>query len=319
VKASVQQSTNLNPEMYALRVEDRIEAIRYLAHGGVFFHEDEEPHQLGLAVRNMRDPRVNRGHLPHPLLQAITSYNAWDISSSEAVFSNNGCWLPGKYVWQGSKLDQSPLSAPEMAVLRSALARDFPDLKDAANSAALSVLYPKSFVDQTGPRRRRVSRNHDVKVAFEGRIEYCRIAKPIVVKFQDKSLPYFFPQWFQRVPDCKQGELLGVEVVEAMAINASSYNLPQPVTAILEQVMLVHICKRKCGVAGHDSATCSCLTVCGVRHVCPDHLDAKCKHEACKARDRSHWQQRDWHQPRGKFFVFDHAHGFVPDAPLQRG
>jgi len=321
VKHSESLTKSLLPELFALKQEDRIETLRFVLHGGVWFDPtDGSARQLGDGVRFLMDPREQRTHELHPLLRAITSYTDLPLRDHElASFSGNGCWVPCSYRWhewksgaRGGKLDETPLSAPELTVLRSALARDFPLLTAEAKSGELRVFYPTKLLDCVGPRKRRVGLNHDVKVMFEGRVEFLRISKLVLVKWEEKTLPYLFPHWYQRSDGQSAGQLLGVTVVQAMAINSSSYNLPQPVSVILEQVLLTHVCKRKCLTRGHDANSCSCT--CRERDLCNAHQSPVCSEAICSG-DKSKWHLSEWHVPRGSFLVFDHAHGFIVDAP----
>ncbi len=352
-KAAMASTRLLNPEPFALRCDERMDAMRYLLHGGIYRDSHNNRRTLGAGIRGMMDPRKGKTHLPHPLLTAISSYvrpltssslpldsaggaaaapvslgdakssRSADSKSAPTVFVRNGCWFPSKYSWNGNSLRPASLSDGELRILRESLIRDFPEQKERfADHVPLVVVEAKALVDRTSSRSRRLHVQDDVRIQFVDEkqtvVQVARIARLLVVRQPGAHIPYVVPQHFEVLSE--RCPLRDLQIARQWSLNARMLNRPELLENILEQVLVVHRCKRVCS-KHHETKQqflCACPAVCGARAVCHDHALPACSNATCLATKRT-WHVRDSHSTAVRdFLVVDRAHGFITDSKRQQ-
>jgi hypothetical protein len=342
-KSAMQHSRHLNPEPFALRCDERMDALRYALHRGPLLDGQGNVRVMGGGIVGMTDPRRGLEHLPHPLLRAISSHmrpltcrqlNPASLDAADckdgllrrapSVFVRNGDWFPARYDWDGSVLRTASLDEKEMRVLRDALRRDFPEQRALfSDDQPLTVVSPASLIDRTGPRSRRLQLGDDVCIrsldSKESQPIVARIAKLLVVCIGKFHVPYLVPQYFERfLEPCPDRDL---PVVCQWANNRIDYMIPVPVDHIMDQVMVVHLCKRICTrhKETKQAFSCGCDAVCGIRAVCDAHSASNCKDSVCLS-NRARWQLRDCHSTTQRnYLVVDRSRGFIAEARRQVG
>jgi hypothetical protein len=296
-----------------VRVE-RLSTLRQMVNGMVYRDKDDNVCCMGFKLRNLKDWRPGRGHLPDPLLLFLTSYWRIDKPVGEPEFLGAGGWRPIRD--SGVRVDhtaQLPLSGAELAVLQEALDRDFPDRHIRARDVKLE--FPSAFRDNDAERQSTLHIGAYVRVASidaddEQIEEHLRINRFALLILADGArVAYIWPYWYE---ECDRDPVLDVRCVRPRALNLRHFNLPVLIGTVIEQVLIVHKCTLACKEDASEShAPAECEHLCRERNACNEHQLYDCKNADCL---RADWAPRMFHSAKRVHRVYDSLSGFTPDA-----
>lgn len=145
-------------------------------------------------------------------------------------------------------------------------------------------------------------------------MEIVQIAKVVTVVLPDaRRIAYVFPYCYN---SAGVDAVTHIPLIKLRGSNLAEFNVPVQLGSVVEQVLVVHKCKRSCSErpsAEHDPSACAHR--CRIMPTCPDHQLANCKSASCLKKP---WHQRVVHAEKGTaWYVFDHDTGFQPDNPPQ--
>lgn len=177
--------------------------------------------------------------------------------------------------------------------------------------------YPVGFISSSGAREVRLRLGAHVKLSAERKDDagcpIVHISKAVTLIIDRSAcVTYVFGSWFKDAGVDEQTECRLVRP-------DNTPKLPFALGSIIEQVMVVHQCKRKCSQrsqrASDSHNPARCHHRCRILPCCPEHRSPDCKEAACLKQIYA----KEWlHYERGAdYAVFDRETGFSPRSAPQ--
>jgi hypothetical protein len=242
-----------------------------------------------------------------------------------APVKDAGSWVPASM----PKLQNGkPTQTQQVTDLRAvtAIAKGFveqyPEEKKAFNVDRLVLAKVQCVIDMAGHRRFRLKPGDHVAVAFEGGVEYEEIDSIILIVYGGCKYLWFIPRWFELKKNTS-GDTMTHPMRTTTLVTDEIVDMDRhvcfalPVSTLLRQVLIVHLCVWPDGVhVPRPQATdhfCKAHKQCVLHHV----LDCECLAIHTFQCDYTWKQVHDNHN--FIYEVFDVQHGFIPEGKADLG
>ena len=299
--------------------------VRLLLGGMVWHTAEGSALEMHSDLRNARDFREGRNHLPHPLVSAITNLTP---KQHTLVIADGGGWVPGVL---GKKQALSSMDASLRSHIYEASLRDGVEAVFAEDGSVLPncehAYYQgaQTLVREEDGRQPLVRVGDDVACTYEGKPAWFTLNRMLVVCAHENVRIWMWPEWWCRVQragrDVSHRER-GTALVERASADwregegYADWICLQP-TLLHGQVSVVHSCKRDDPRAtGHGRrgvGVCKEAVTCAKHEA--THTTRGCPVVGCKLKG----QKTDAHDLTNTYYeVFDRAAGFCGAATKVR-
>ena len=230
-------------------------------------------HSMTQTLRDLRDPRQGKQHLPHPVwlkLCKLMPVPRGAPTLGDIKWNLNGSWYPTSL---GKPLDLADITqitpeilgwfkhAHDLAVPRAPL-----DLEDIT-----SIRRVKIIKSACGSRTFIVHVGDDIALTHNGSMSWCTIEDLLLVTAQSESYLWIFPNWYDHPRKYVHGKNLRqatprlertrrTQLLERVPLADARAQAPVPCEDILHQVLIVHNCIRQ--PVGLQTKQCKTRTYC---------------------------------------------------------
>lgn len=272
----------------------------------------------------MRHYESGKEHLPHPLLDRITPFHGAD-SKAYARVKDAGSWVPDsmpKLLNGKPTLAQRVTDPRAVSAIKEGFLELYPGERDGFDVNSLVLAKVQCVIEMAGHRRFRLKAGDHVAIAWDGGVEYAEIDNIILIVYGDCKYLWFIPRWFElkRNPEgvvMMHPKRTTTLVTDKIVDNERELFFALPVSKLLRQVLIVHLCFWPGGV--HVPRSQVTENECVVRKECYRHHVLECE---CL---RTHSLQSDYtwkqvHDTRNYIYeVFESQHGFIPEGKADLG
>jgi hypothetical protein len=272
----------------------------------------------------LRHYESGKEHLPHPLLDRITPFHGAG-SMAYARVKDAGSWVPAsmpKLLNGKPTLAQRVTDPRAVSAITQGFLEQYPEKKDGFDRNRLVLAKVQCVIEMAGHRRFRLKPGDHVAVAWDGGDDYAEIDNIILIVYDDCKYLWFIPRWFELKKNVN-GETMTHPKRTTTLVTDEVVDIDRdvffaiPVSKLLRQVLIVHLCVWPDGV--HVPRPQATDHPCVVHKQCYRHHVVDCD---CLER---HTLQQDYtwkhvHDTRNYLYeVFDFQHGFIPEGKADLG
>jgi hypothetical protein len=275
---------------------------------------DKAEFQLGKGIRGLRDPRPDRSHLPHPLLEKITHFHKCGEQAALEVFGSAGKWMPRSIPRLGGRSGKLN-SAKQLAAINLF----FTDhIQTDYNINNLDIVIVPSVIDMSGHRRHVLKPGDHVEAVYEEIRTYAVIDAIVLCRNRIDSTSFLLclPRWYELAHDTHKRRLT-VLVHDRVNNEETTVFAAIPIASIVRQVVITHCCVLTGGGRFPDRFTvqeylCTEVETCILHGYSLAKDETKCPH-GCRIQSQFVWEHI--HDYRNHIYeVLDDKQGFVPQS-----